>query len=97
MQLTQSKFIWLGNNVHALKVEQDDTSVVTMHLRPQIDITHDHQRNNRVEIIFKDDGAKFLVKDHDQLSEICRIHLMNKDCVELLRRHCEKYLTKVTE
>lgn len=96
VQLDQPKFIWTMNNVHASgKVQQNGTSEVKVDLRPQVQISHDYRKNNRTTITFKDDGVTFIIPDHTDLEEICRIHLMNKDAVQILREHCEKYLTKV--
>lgn len=95
MQLNQAKFIWLANNVKATSLEQDSSPVVTMHLRPQIDITHNYKLRDRVEIVFKDDGKKFFVPDHNMLEEICRYHMLNKDCVQIIRRYAEENLEPV--
>lgn len=95
MKMDQNKFLWLG---HVSKPEggvtQDESSVVTINLRPQVQITHDYKKQNRVEVILKDDGSRFLVEDHNDLQEIFSLHLMNKDCVQLIRKYAEEHLRK---
>lgn len=94
MQFDQAKFIWLGNTVHALSVEQNNTPVITMHLRKDIDITHNYKRGNRLEIILHNTD-KYLIPDGNYLEEIIRIHLMNKDPIIPIKRYCEKYFKKI--
>lgn len=95
MQVDQPKFMWLANHVHAIGIEQNSTPVVTLHLRPQIDITHNYERKNRVEILFKDDNTRYFVPDNADLERIIEIHMMHKDAVEMIRAWCRKHLKKI--
>lgn len=95
MKMDQMKFIWLANQVHPEGgVTQDETSVVVMNLRPQIQVTHDYKKQDRIEIIFRDDNTRFFVEDHNALQEVFSIHLSNKDCVQLIREYAEKHFKK---
>lgn len=98
MKLNQAKFLWTAKNIHPEgEVVQDDSSIICVNLRHQIQITHDYKKANRVEIKFKDDGVRFLVPDHNMLQEVFLIHLQNKDCVMKMRAYCEKTFERVTD
>lgn len=96
MKLDQIKFLWTMKNVHPEgDVIQDSTSIIRVNLRKQIQVTHDYKKGNRVEITFLTDGARYVVEDHNQLQDVCLIHLQNKVCEQKMRKFCDEHFQKV--
>lgn len=92
--MQQHEFIYIVNNMQAEKrAEQDENGNVNIALRSQIKLSHNYKKNEMV-ILFIDDNTTFKFSSRQELEEIGRIHLANKDAVEPLRRYCEEHLER---
>ena len=89
------KFVWISNNIPGtLGVMMDPDGITTVALRPKIDITHNSNKRNKMEIIFKDDDSKFIIPDQKILEEIYRMHMQNDEVMLLLHQYCDKNLSR---
>lgn len=96
MKMDQIKFLWTMKNLHPEgNIIQNETSIITVNLRKNIQITHDYKKGNRVEIIFTIDQKRYLVEDHNDLQEFCIIHLQNQQCEQKMRKYCESHFKKI--
>lgn len=92
--MNQIKFVWLSKNIPGTKVEMGPDGITTVTLRPLIDIVHDSNKRDRVEIIFKDDKSKYVIPDQRTLEEIYRMHMSNTEVMLLLHQYCDANLTR---
>jgi len=93
--MNQAKFIWVSNNISGkLKVEMDPNGITTVKLRPLIDIIHNSNKGNKVEILFKDDNTRFIIPNQKVLEEIYRMHKNNTEVMLLLHQYCDKNLAR---
>ena len=91
--MTQIKFLWLSKNIPGISgVEQGPDGITTVKVRPLIDITHDSNKRDKVEILFKDDNTKYVIPDQKTLEEIYRMHIKNDEVMLLLHQYCEANL-----
>lgn len=94
--MNQVKFIWLSKNIpNTLGVDMGPDGITTMKLRKLIDITHNSNKRDRVEILFKDDNSKYVINDQRTLEEIYRMHMSNEEVMLLLHQYCESNLPHV--
>lgn len=93
--MNQVNFLWLSKNIPGISVRQEPKGVTVVKLRPLIEITHDSTRMNRLEILFKDDGSKYVIPNQTILEEIYRMHMANTELMLLLHQYCDnKHLDK---
>jgi hypothetical protein len=92
--MNQIKFIWLSKNIPGVSVSQDPDGVTIVNLRPLIDITHDSNKRDKIEIIFKDDNTKYTIPNKKSLEEIYRMHLENEEVMLLLHQYCDTHLAR---
>ena len=93
--MDQVKFLWLSNSIpNKINVTQTEDGPIVVHLRKNIEITHDYRNRNRMEILLKDDNSKYVIPNYKSLVEIYKMHMNNEEVMYILHKYCEEKLGK---
>lgn len=93
--MKQHEFIWAARNMNVGDARQNDSGQTYITLRPGIMLIHDYKKKDQMTIEFTGDQAVYIIRDRKELETIYRLHLENRDLVEILRRYCSDNLTKI--
>lgn len=93
--MDQTKFLFTSKKCEpkgSEGIKDNGNGVVIVHLREQVKITHNYKKNNRMEIIFLSDGARYIIPSEKELEAIYRIHLGNTNFTHPARKYCDDHL-----
>lgn len=93
--MDQTKFLYMSKKCEPTGEEgirDNGNGVVIVNLRTGVKITHNYKKNNRIEIIFENDGSRYIVATEKQLESIYKMHLSRKHFVTPARAWCKEHL-----
>lgn len=94
--INQQKFLWtmnISNPEDGIIISNNGDIIVN--LRKEIKITHNYKKGNKIYIIFIDSQDKYEIPSNEELEEICKLHMENKNSVNKIYNYCKNNLEKV--
>lgn len=92
--MKQHEFIWMTRNVK-LQPIMGEEGLTEVDVRPGIKIVHNCKRKDEMWVIFTSPDEEYLIPNKTELEKVYKLHLMQEDLNEILRRYCNGMFAKM--
>lgn len=93
--MEQIEFMWCLKKFLIPNILQNEKGLVTAKLLPDVLLTHDYKKKNKIEVIFTETQDRFLISSKEELNELCKIYSNNPNISDPIKKYCVSKLNKI--